>query len=117
MIKFSEYPAAIASIKIEIHELDIQIERLYKIIKQIESQVDSIIAFDKTLYNDAQRKAKRQQLLQEHISHWEFQEDISEVRAIREIKNIDLGRLLDEFSVMKLEKREAIAQMELQVAI
>ncbi|MHC5755444.1 MAG: hypothetical protein ACYTXF_33345 [Nostoc sp.] len=117
MLQFNQYPSAIAKMQLQIHELDIQIERLCKIIKQIESQVDSIIAFDKTLYNDAQRKAKRQQLLQEHISHWEFQENVSDLRANREIKNIDLGRLRDEFSVMKLEKRETIARLELQVAI
>lgn len=115
MLQLNQYPSAIADVQYQIHKLDIQIEQLYKIIKQIESTIDSVIAFDKTLYNDAQRKAKRQQLLQEHISHWEFQENVSDVRAIREIKNIDLCRLRDEFSVMKLEKREAIARMELQV--
>lgn len=114
MLQFSEYPKAIATAQSQIHELDIQIERLYQVIKQIEYQVDSIIAFDELLRNDAQRKAKRQKLLDEHISLWEFQENISDTKAIREIKLIDLCRLRDEFSVLKLEKREMIARIEFQ---
>ncbi|AUB37491.1 hypothetical protein COO91_03436 [Nostoc flagelliforme CCNUN1] len=112
MVKFSEYPAVIAAVQYQIHELDIQIDRVYKIIKQIELTVDSGIAFDKTLYNDAQRKAMKQILLDEHPSLWEFQENISSLRAAREIKNIYLGKLRDEFSVWKLLKREDIARME-----
>lgn len=114
MVTFAEYPAAIAAVQYQIHKLDIQIEQVYKIIKQIELTIDSEIAFDKTLYNDAQRKAMRQMLLQEHPSLWEFQENISSLRAVREIKNIYLSKLRDEFSVLKLLKREDIARMESQ---
>jgi hypothetical protein len=112
MVEFREYPAAIAAVQYQIHELDIQLERVYKIIKQIELTIDSAIAFDKTLYNDAQRKATRQILLDAHPSLWEFQEDISSLRAVREVKNIYLSKLRDEFSVLKLLKREDIARME-----
>jgi hypothetical protein len=114
MLQLREYPNIIACTQSQIHELDIQIERLYRIIKQIESTIDSVIAFDKTLCNDAQRKAKRQKLLDEHQSFWEFQENISDMKAIRDIKFIELCRLRDEFSVLKLDKRETIARLELQ---
>ncbi|PHJ69200.1 hypothetical protein VF14_03445 [Nostoc linckia z18] len=107
----NEYPSAIASVQSRIHELDVQIERLHQVIKQIESQVDSAIAFDESLRNDAQRKAKRQQFLEAHQSYWELQEDISDARAGREINHIELCRLRDEFSVLKLEKQENIARL------
>lgn len=114
MLQLHEYPNIIACTQSQIHDLDIQIERLYQVIKQIECQVDSIIAFDEFLRNDAQRKAKRQKLLDEHQSFWEFQENISDMKAIRDIKSIELNRLRDEFSVLKLDKREIIARLELQ---
>ncbi|MFN6474051.1 MAG: hypothetical protein RMY36_030850 [Nostoc sp. SerVER01] len=111
MLHLSKYPSAIASVQSRIHELDVQIERLYQVIKQIECRVDSLIAFDESFRNDAQRKAKRQILLEAHQSYWELQEDISDARASREINHIELCRLRDEFSVLKLEKQENIARM------
>ncbi|MEH2067884.1 MAG: hypothetical protein V7K47_06910 [Nostoc sp.] len=107
----NKYPSAIATVQSQIHELDVKIERLHQVIKQIECQIDSAIAFDESLRNDAQRKAKRQQFLEKHQSYWELLEDISDAKACREIKFIELGKLRDEFSVLKLEKQESIARM------
>jgi hypothetical protein len=91
------------------------------VLKQIESEIDSAmpaagvaIAFDTTLKNDAQRKAKRSELLDEHPNYWEQQEILAQAKAKREAVFIELCLRRNEFSVLKLERREAIARLELQ---
>ncbi|WP_231510538.1 hypothetical protein [Fischerella sp. PCC 9605] len=58
-MNLNEYPAAIAKLQAQVFDFDLVIEQTNATIKQIEAEVDSAIAFDATLRNDAQRKAKR----------------------------------------------------------
>ena len=113
-MNLNEYPTAIAKLQYQVFGFDIVIEQAQMTIKQIEAEIDSEIAFDATLRNDAQRKAKRQQLLDEHPQYWEQQEILSLNKGKRESTFIELCLRRNEFSVLKLEKREAIARLELQ---
>ena len=113
-MQLSEYPTAIAKLQAEVFDFDLVIEQTHATVKQIEAEIDSQIAFDATLRNDAQRKAKRQQLLDEHPNYWEQQEILNQYRSKRESCFIQLCLRRNEFSVLKLEKRESIARLELQ---
>ncbi|MBD2341235.1 hypothetical protein H6G64_30150 [Calothrix sp. FACHB-156] len=113
-MELKDYPTAIAKLQAEVFGLDLTIEQTHATIKQIEADIDSQVAFDATLRNDAQRKAKRQQLIDEHPHYWEHQEILSQHRSKREQHFIELCLRRNEFSVIKLEKREAIARLELQ---
>jgi hypothetical protein len=113
-MQLNEYPTAIAKLQAEVFDLDLLIDQTHATVKQIEAEIDSAIAFDAALRNDAQRKAKRQQLLDEHPNYWEQQEILSQYRSKREQAFIQLCLKRNEFSVLKLEKRESIARLELQ---
>jgi hypothetical protein len=113
-MNLNEYPQVIAKLQAEVFGLDLTIEQTHAIVKQIEADVDSQIAFDAALRNDAQRKAKRQQLIDEHLHYWEHQEILGQYRSKREQHFIELCLRRNEFSILKLEKREAIARLELQ---
>jgi hypothetical protein len=113
-MQLNEYPTAIAKLQAEVFDLDLLIDQTHATVKQIEAEIDSAIAFDQGLKNDAQRKARRQQLLDEHPSYWEQQQFLTQHRVKRESYFIQLCLKRNEFSVLKLEKREAIARLELQ---
>ncbi|AFZ27272.1 hypothetical protein Cylst_5238 [Cylindrospermum stagnale PCC 7417] len=113
-MNLSEYPSAIAKLQAQVFDFDLIIEQTHSKIKQIEAEIDTEIAFNATLKNDAQRKAKKQQLLDEHPSAWEQQEILSQYRSRRETAFIELCLRRNEFSILKLERREAIVRLELQ---
>ena len=113
-MNLNEYPKAIAKLQAQLFNLDLTVEQIQTTLKQIESEIDLNIAFNKELRNDSQRKAARQQQLDEHPNYWEQQEILGETRAKREQVHIELGLRRNEFSVLKLERREAIALIELQ---
>jgi len=112
-MNLNEYPKAIAKLQTQLFDLDLRVEQTQTMLKQIESEIDLNIAFDKELRNDAQRKAAKQQQLDEHLHYWEQQEILNQTRAKREQVYIELGLRRNEFSVLKLERREAIAKLEL----
>ena len=120
-MNLNEYPQAIAKLQTQTTNFDLAIDQTQTVLKQIESEIDSAmpaagvaIAFDTTLKNDAQRKAKRSELLDEHPNYWEQQEILAQAKAKREAVFIELCLRRNEFSVLKLERREAIARLELQ---
>jgi len=113
-MNLNEYPQAIAKLQTQTTNFDLAIDQTQTVLKQIESEIDSTIAFDTTLKNDAQRKAKRSELLDEHPNYWEQQEILAQAKAKREAVFIELCLRRNEFSVLKLERREAIARLELQ---
>lgn len=113
-MNLNEYPQAIAKLQTQLCNLDFAVEQAQATLKQIEAEIDSNIAFDKELRNDSQRKAARITMLDNHSNYWEQQEILSQVKAKREQVYIELGLRRNEFSVLKLERREAIARLELQ---
>ena len=115
-MQLKEYPKAIARLQNQTFNFDQAIERIQKTIKDIELEIDSHGAFNPELRNDTQRKAKRKSMLDFHPNYWEQQEILNQTKAKREQVYIELCLRRNEFSLLKLERREAIAKLELQAA-
>jgi hypothetical protein len=78
------------------------------------AEIDTAIAFDTELRNDAQRKAKRMELM----NTAEYRKAVAILQMAQDERaeiEIDLSLLRNQFSVLKLEKRDAIATRELQL--
>jgi hypothetical protein len=113
-MNLNEYPQAIALTETELYTVTVSIDRTRKSITRIELEIDTQIAFNCELKNDAQRKAKRAAMLDQHTQHWEYTEFLEEMKSKEQAVLIELHRLRGEFSVLKLAKREEIARLELQ---
>lgn len=115
-MQLHEYPQAIALCEADLYTITVSIERTRKSISQIEVEIDTQIAFDCELKNDAQRKAKKAAMLDQHTEHWEYKEFLENARSKEQTIITKLHLLRGEFSVLKLTKREEIARLELQAA-
>lgn len=115
-MKLADYPQIIANLEIRTIQLDSNITNLETAIKDIEAEIDEAIAFSGEYKNDAQRKSARIKLLKEHPQYWEKTEELKNFKVERDMENVELCRIRAEFSIMKLEKREAIAKLELKAA-
>jgi hypothetical protein len=112
-MKLSEYPAAIAQLQRQILDLDQNIIGLAESVKIFEAEIDKTIAFDSNLRNDAQRKARRIELQQTDGDYYQASRLLKETKEKRELLAIELELLRNSFAIAKLERREAIAQLEL----
>jgi hypothetical protein len=114
MMKLIDYPTAIAQKQRELLRADQHVRRLQDVLNRLIAEVDTTIAFDVDLRNDAQRKAKRIELMKSA----EYQRAFANLLMAQDNRaeiDIDLNLLRNQFSVLKLDKREAIAIRELQV--
>ena len=115
-MKLNEYPQAIAHQSRQLLEFDQSLIGLTESVKIFEAEIDKVIAFDVNLKNDAQRKAKRVELQQTDGDFYSSSLLLKQTKEKRDLLAIDLELLRNQFAIAKLEKREAIAQMELQSA-
>ncbi|MEA5622368.1 hypothetical protein [Nostoc sp. UHCC 0251] len=110
MMQLSHYPAAIAQAAQRANEIDSQLMAVQHQINRFEGNADRIAAFEMDLKNDAQRKARRFEVL---LVNQEYQKAIdAQIRLTDEKANAiaHLEYLRNQFSVAKLETRLAIAQ-------
>ncbi|MBE9178627.1 hypothetical protein IQ268_08650 [Oculatella sp. LEGE 06141] len=114
-MNLSNYPEAIAQSQFQLLLAERTVRRLQEQLTRLTAKIDSAIAFDADLKNDAQRKAKRTELLEspEYLEVAEVYQAAKDKHAEMEI---ELQLLLNRFSVAKLEQRHAIAIMELRTA-
>lgn len=87
---------------------------LQEIVNGLTAEIDTAIAFDSDLKNDAQRKAKRLELM----STAEYRKAVANLLMAQDERaeiEIDTNLLRNQFSVLKLQLREAIAARELQM--
>jgi hypothetical protein len=115
-MKLHDYPIAIAKLQRQTLKLDQRLCTLRESVAFCLSAIDRQIAFDQSLKNDAQRKAKRVELME---SDSDYIQALLELRQAEDRKaelDIDLQLLRNQFSLLKLERREAIAAMELQAS-
>jgi hypothetical protein len=113
-MKLVDYPAAIAQQQRSLLREEQHVRRLQEVLNRITAEVDTQIAFDPDLRNDAQRKARRIELMKSS----EYQKAVINLQMAQDRRaelEIDLNLLRNQFSVMKLEIRDAIASRELQV--
>lgn len=114
MMKLIDYPAAIAEQQRQLLQADQHIRRLRDVLNHLTAEIDTSIAFDTTLKNDAQRKAKRQEMM----NTAEYRTAVANLQMAEDRQaemEIDLALLRNQFSALKLEKRESIAVRELQI--
>lgn len=113
-MKLIDYPATIAERQRDLLQVEQRIRRLHDVLNRLTAEIDTTIAFDAELRNDAQRKAKRLDLM----SAGEYRKAVANLQISQDERaeiEIDLNLLRNQFSVLKLEKRESIAVRELQL--
>lgn len=110
-MKLSKYPAAIASHQQKLLEANKMLECLLSDLEAKEAEIESAIAFDVELKNDAQRRARKLELIHS-ITYQSLKSLVHNQRITRDTIQIELTQLLNEFSVSKLEVREKIANLE-----
>lgn len=113
-MKLADYPQAIAKLQRQILDLDQSLISLSESVKIFEAEIDKAIAFDASLKNDTQRKAQRIQMQQTDGDYYQSSLLLKQTKEKRDSLAIDLEFLRNQFSILKLEKREAIAQLEAQ---
>jgi hypothetical protein len=110
MLQLSHYPSAIAQAAQRVNEVDSQLMAVQHQINRFEGNADRISAFEFDLKNDAQRKARRFEVL---LVNQEYQKSVDTlIRLTAEKQNAiaHLEYLRNQFSVAKLEARLAIVQ-------
>lgn len=115
-MKLNEYPAAIAQVQRQILTLDQRLIGLQETVSFMAMEVEKRVIADGSLTNDTKRKARRLELQQSDPDFYRASIDLKEAQAKREGLEIDLQLLLNQFSVLKLEERRAIAMMELHIS-
>lgn len=113
-MKLTHYPAAIAEKQRELLRLDQRIRRQQDVLQNMTAEIDTAIAFDTTLKNDAQRKAKRIEAMRSADYRWAVANLLMAQDERTEVE-IDLNLLRNQLSVLKLEMREAVTNRELQL--
>ena len=110
MMQLSHYPSAIAQASQRVNEIDSQLMAVQLQINRFEGNADRISSFDMDMKNDAQRKARRFEVL---LVNQEYQKALdAQIRLATEKANAiaHLEYLRNQFSVAKLEARLKIAQ-------
>jgi predicted RNase H-like nuclease (RuvC/YqgF family) len=110
MMQLSHYPAAIAQATQRVNEIDSQLMAVQQQVNRFEGNADRVAAFEMDLKNDAQRKARRFEVL---LVNLEYQKAIDmQIRLTTEKANAlaHLEYMRSQFSVAKLEARLALAQ-------
>lgn len=108
-LRLNEYPIAIAKLESKLFEASCKIEKIQLNLKNIESEIDGEVVFDPTLRNEQQRKAVKNQKLEENESYWELLVRLEQARAEYQAIFIELGLRRNQFSVVKLELQKQIA--------
>ena len=109
-MQLSHYPSAIAQATQRVNEIDSQLMAVQQQVNRFEGNADRVAAFEMDLKNDAQRKARRFEVL---LVNLEYQKAIdTQIRLTTEKANAlaHLEYVRSQFSVAKLEARLALAQ-------
>ncbi|NJP12234.1 MAG: hypothetical protein HC866_24505 [Leptolyngbyaceae cyanobacterium RU_5_1] len=116
-MQLNEYPTAISDLQKEILHIDQKLRAQRETVAFCLNSIDRAIAFDQVLKNDSQRKAKRTELMETDADYIKANGELKRLEDLRAELDIDLQLLRNTFSLLKLERREKIAQIELNAAI
>ncbi|MBE9127902.1 MULTISPECIES: hypothetical protein [unclassified Coleofasciculus] len=109
-MNLSQYPAAIAQATQAVNELDAQMRAVQLTIERLEASVDKQVAFESDLKNDAQRKARRFELLEVNLEYQHAFNTLMRLTVQKANALAHLDYMRNQFSVAKLEARLAIAR-------
>jgi hypothetical protein len=110
-MELTEFPQAIADLQTEHLKAEQTVRHWQSQVDRVIGEIESTIAFEKSLTNEAQRKAMRLELMQQT----EVQTAMETLQLAQDQKTeraIQLELLRNQFSVAKLAERRAIAQLE-----
>jgi hypothetical protein len=111
--QLQQFPEAIADLQHRILRADQQIRQLSESVAIFSAAIDREIAFDPNLKNDAQRRARRSELMESDGDYIEAANALKSEQDKREMLLIELQLLHNQFAVLKLGMREAIALKEM----
>jgi hypothetical protein len=111
--QLQQFPEAIADLQHRILRADQQIRQLSESVAIFGAAIDREIAFDPNLKNDAQRRARRSELMESDGDYIEAANALKSEQDKREMLLIELQLLHNQFAVLKLGMREAIALKEM----
>ncbi|MGE5657222.1 MAG: hypothetical protein ACM37W_11480 [Actinomycetota bacterium] len=107
-----DYPKAIATRQYELLQLNHEIRRHSQSVNLFTASIDRKIAYDPNLKNEAQRKARRFELMQQDSDYLVASQALEQVTDQRDSLLIELDLLRNQFSVLRLELREALTVKE-----
>jgi hypothetical protein len=113
-IEFYEYPRAIADVQQEILHVTQLLRQHREGVMFCLNAIDRVIAFDNDLKNDTQRKTKRAYLMETDPDYIKASNEVKRLEDLKGELDIDLQLYRDTFSVLRLNRREEIARLELQ---
>jgi hypothetical protein len=116
-MQLNEYPQAIADLQRQLLELDQRLTAQREQVAFCLNAIDRTIAFNQELKNDTQRKAKRTELMESDKDYIQSTIELKQLEEIRGQIDIDLKLLSNTFAILKLERREMIARMELNATL
>jgi hypothetical protein len=110
MMQLNHYPAAIAQAAQRVNEIDSQLMAVQHQINRFEGQADRTASFDIDLKNDAQRKARRFEVLLVNQEYQKAMDTLIQLTTEKANAVTHLEYLRNQFSVAKLQARLTIAQ-------
>lgn len=116
MLNLKDYPAAIANQQNQILNMRRDLRMAEDSHKTMLTEVKAAIASNPGLKNETQRKAAELGLLQSDADFQQNQRILLELKDAIDREAIVLELLLNEFSVLKLERREQVAVLMAQAA-
>lgn len=111
MLKLSDYPYAISQAAQTITEIDYELSAIRQLISTFEGNADIIVAADIKLKTEAQRRARRFELLQFNQEYQKALDLLTQLNIEKANAIAKLEYLRNQFTVAKLEARFAIAQL------
>ncbi|MBW4501672.1 MAG: hypothetical protein KME57_19440 [Scytonema hyalinum WJT4-NPBG1] len=110
MMQLNHYPAAISQAAERVNEIDSQLMAVQYQINRFEGNADRSAAFDMDLKNDAQRKARRFEVLLVNQEYQKAMDTLIQLTTEKANALAHLEYLRNQFSVAKLQARLTIAQ-------
>lgn len=110
-MQLAKFPAAIATLELQVLAMSKEIESLTNQIKNIEGEVDSQVGNNPELKNDTQRKGAKTEILQAHKGYKQLQQSLNIQQGERQEKQIELTKIINQFTVARLEMQLQIAQL------
>jgi uncharacterized protein (UPF0128 family) len=106
----NQYPAAIAQAAQAVNEIDHRINEAKLHLNKLDGNAEMIIAFDVTLKNDNQRKARRFEVLQANQEFEKATKLLNRLTTDRANAVAMLEQLRNEFAVAKLQAQTTMAE-------
>ena len=110
-MNLTEFPQAIAHLQTEVLKAEQAVRHWQLQADRIVGEIEHTIAFEKSLTNEAQRKAMRLELMQKTETQTAM-ETLQVAQDQKAERVIQLDLLRNQFSVAKLAERRHVAELE-----